>query len=118
MFWYRKRQNVKPTRWSGSPWLIGILRFRPLVRMVTLSALRRAARREIDAGVRAGGPPGARERAPQPVRGPRQFAGVRGDRLRLGERCGRVGKVSAQVLDDTEVVPDSIDRAVDAAAAC
>jgi hypothetical protein len=34
MFWYRRRQNVKPSGLSGSPWLIGIWRFRPLVRMV------------------------------------------------------------------------------------
>src|SRR5262245_57137490 len=34
MFWYRGRQNVKPSGLSGSPWLIGIWRFRPLVRMV------------------------------------------------------------------------------------
>src|SRR5678816_1917182 len=34
MFSYRRRQNVKPNGLSGSPWLIGIWRFRPLVRMV------------------------------------------------------------------------------------
>ena len=34
MFWYRRRQNVKPRGLSGSPWLIGTWRFRPLVRMV------------------------------------------------------------------------------------
>jgi hypothetical protein len=37
--------------------------------------------------------------------------------LRLGERCGCFGKVSAQELDVTAVVPDSVDRGVDGAAA-
>src|SRR6185436_209547 len=34
MFSYRRRQNVKPNDLSGRPWLIGLWRFRPLVRMV------------------------------------------------------------------------------------
>src|SRR5262249_55978946 len=34
MFWYRSRQNVKPSCLSGSPWLIGVWRLRPFVRMV------------------------------------------------------------------------------------
>src|SRR4051812_26857915 len=38
MFWYRRRQNVKPTGLSGSPWLIGIWRFRPFVRMCCCAA--------------------------------------------------------------------------------
>src|SRR5262245_24957508 len=33
MFWYRRRQNVKPSGLSGSPWLIGTWRFRPLIMM-------------------------------------------------------------------------------------
>src|SRR5262245_35734265 len=43
MFWYRSRQNVKPSGLSGSPWLIGIWRFRPLVRMVDRCAADRCA---------------------------------------------------------------------------
>src|SRR5436190_19249111 len=43
MFWYRRRQNVKPNGLSGSPWLIGIWRFRPLVRMVSCAATLKAA---------------------------------------------------------------------------
>src|SRR5204863_390330 len=38
MFWYRRRQNMKPVGWSGSPWLIGIWRFRPFLMMVTCAA--------------------------------------------------------------------------------
>src|SRR5262245_27137272 len=34
MFWYRRRQNVKPSALSGSPWLIGIWRLRPSVRIM------------------------------------------------------------------------------------
>jgi hypothetical protein len=48
---------------------------------------------------------------------PAQFAGVRCDRLSSGERRGRVGKVSAEILHDTEVIPDAVDGTVDGAAA-
>ena len=40
MLSYRRRQNVKPNGLSGSPWLIGIWRFRPFVRMVICCARR------------------------------------------------------------------------------
>src|SRR3954462_1374916 len=54
MLWYRRRQNVKPSGLSGSPWLIGIWRFRPLVRMVSLwAAPPRAASPSISARARA-----------------------------------------------------------------
>src|SRR5262245_26257606 len=43
MFWYRSRQYVKPRSLSGSPWLIGTCRFRPLVRMVDCAARLKAA---------------------------------------------------------------------------
>ncbi|MBY0494841.1 MAG: hypothetical protein K2Y23_11555 [Cyanobacteria bacterium] len=46
-----------------------------------------------------------------------QLAGIGSDRLRRRERRGRIGKVSAQELDDAEVIPVAVDGRIDFAAA-
>src|SRR5882762_8606609 len=60
---------------------------------------------------------GTRQRHPQPVGCSRALGGVRRDGQRPGERGRGARKIAAHEAHDAEVIPDAVDRAVEARAA-